>query len=425
MCRGGIIPTLLLILLVGESTDVLAHARLKIDGLVKPRSTNPGLKTGPCGNVARTTTPTVLTPGQTIDIEWEETIDHPGSFKFSFSPANDQGFDTNLIKEVVDTQNTAPLPHFYKTTLTLPNISCTACTLQLIQVMTDSNPASFYYSCADIQLVAADFAPPANAANVAAVVSDGRAVLSWTNPTADFGQIIVMQSASPSTAVLANGTSYAVGTTLGNSTVVYAGTANTTTITNLTNGQMYYFKVFTQSPRLFYASGVEVAALPSAVNAAANVTLQARQAGRSETQISTTSGAVTVTAEVVDQNLNDTHQFDWSDSAASLIDFDTDPATFSFDPARVAPGSYRLVVHVTDSGAPPATTTQQLQLTLAAPAASAPTTGTTPAKTTARASGGGIVAPASTCILLIFALVSHKRGKLNQSTLCGRTRGTY
>lgn len=418
MRRSGIVTALSLVLLVGATTDVLAHARLKIDGLVKPRSVNAGIKTGPCGNVARTSTPTVLAPGQTIDIEWEETVDHPGSFKFSFSPANDQGFDTNLLKEVVDTQNTAPIPHFYKTTLTLPNVSCTACTLQLIQVMTDTNPASFYYSCADIQLVAADFAPPANATDLAAAVSDGRTVLTWTNPTVDFGQAIVLQSSSPSSATLVNGTSYVVGTPLGNSTVVYAGTANTATITNLTNGQMYYFKVFTVSPRLFYASGIEVSVLPAAVNAAASVSLQARQAGRAGTQFSTTGGAVTVTAKVVDQNSNDTHQFDWSDSAATLIDFDTDPATFSFDPSRAAPGSYRLVVQVTDTGTPPATTIQELQLTLAAPAASAPTTGTTPAKTAARASGGGGSVPhAAMAILFVLALISRKRGKLGHTAI--------
>lgn len=136
---------------------VFAHARLKTTGTLVPRSTNPGIKIGPCGGIARTATPAVFAPGATITVNWEETIDHPGRYEFYFSAANDAGF--TLLKTVPDTA-TGALPHQFTTTLTLPNVSCTDCTLQMIQVMTE-NPAnpSYYYSCADIQTMAVTGTP--------------------------------------------------------------------------------------------------------------------------------------------------------------------------------------------------------------------------------------------------------------------------
>ena len=143
------------------SGTAFGHARFKLDGLFKPRTNDPGLKTAPCGGAARTNTPVSLTPGQQVTVEWEETVDHPGFFRLSFSPANDLGFESNVIADnIVDTQNDGKTPHFYSKQITLPNQTCTACTLQLIQVMTE-NPAAptNYYSCSDMQLLAAA-APP-------------------------------------------------------------------------------------------------------------------------------------------------------------------------------------------------------------------------------------------------------------------------
>jgi hypothetical protein len=135
------------------SMKVFSHARIKSDALTPPRNNNPGLKTGPCGGIARTNTPKVLSGGDTIELKWEETIQHPGRYEFSISLANDQSFIQLLI--VPDVQdNTNDLPHQYSALLTVPNINCTDCTLQMIQVMTE-NPANprNYYSCADIQIV--------------------------------------------------------------------------------------------------------------------------------------------------------------------------------------------------------------------------------------------------------------------------------
>lgn len=152
--------TLMLMLLLSPFAH--GHANLKVNGSIPPRNAATGLKTPPCGGVARTATPKVITAGQTMTVEWQETINHPGRYEFYFSPAGDANFQ--LLKTVEDVQNNAVVGtnyHQYSTTVTFPNTTCENCTFQLIQVMTE-NPAapSLYYSCADIKIQAASTTPP-------------------------------------------------------------------------------------------------------------------------------------------------------------------------------------------------------------------------------------------------------------------------
>lgn len=154
-------------LILAPIESAFAHARIMPASTLPPRSTNAGLKSGPCGGVARTNAPTVLQAGATITVNWEETINHPGRYEWSFSESGDANFqimkngqDQDAI--IADTQNGGgDLPHRYTTTLKVPNVNCTACTIRMIQVMTENpvNP-SLYYSCADVQITGAT-APPA------------------------------------------------------------------------------------------------------------------------------------------------------------------------------------------------------------------------------------------------------------------------
>ena len=80
------------------------HARLMSP---TPRNNNAGIKTGPCGGIARSATPMVVTGGQTLTVLWEETINHPGKFIFSLSLANDQGFQNNVLATVLDRASSA------------------------------------------------------------------------------------------------------------------------------------------------------------------------------------------------------------------------------------------------------------------------------------------------------------------------------
>jgi hypothetical protein len=113
-----------------------------------PRSTLTQ-KMGPCG-VVRTTRPTVLVAGQQLLVKWNETFAHPGYYRISFSAANDTNW-VILKDDILNPSGTQPGSF----TVTLPSEPCTACTLQLIQVMTESSPPTNYYSCADLVLNAA------------------------------------------------------------------------------------------------------------------------------------------------------------------------------------------------------------------------------------------------------------------------------
>ncbi len=139
-----------------------AHARLKSDGNLPPRDNNPGLKTAPCGGVLATSDLSYFVRGSQITVQWEETIQHPGRYEFNIS------FDGEVtwqnLGTIVDTQDDpGTLPHQYEATFTLPDQTCTQCTIQMIQVMTEDpqNPRN-YYSCADVSIVnsAADLPAP-------------------------------------------------------------------------------------------------------------------------------------------------------------------------------------------------------------------------------------------------------------------------
>ena len=112
-------------------------------------------KTGPCDGEPRTATPAVLTAGQMLEVEWTETTDHPGYYRLLFSLAGDAGFSV-LLDGIAD-RPIAPsdTANLYSATVELPATPCTDCTLQLIQVMTDKPSAPYYFSCADVRLVAA------------------------------------------------------------------------------------------------------------------------------------------------------------------------------------------------------------------------------------------------------------------------------
>lgn len=106
-----------------------------------------------------------LEPGATLVLEWEETIDHPGHYRIAFDPDGDagfvdpQGFDDLYTNDLVlyDGIEDHAGREGYAFEVTLPDVSCETCTLQLIQVMTDKPPwgdgDDLYYNCVDLRLV--------------------------------------------------------------------------------------------------------------------------------------------------------------------------------------------------------------------------------------------------------------------------------
>ncbi|MCC6554101.1 MAG: lytic polysaccharide monooxygenase [Polyangiaceae bacterium] len=129
------------------------------------------LKVGPCGvaNDSRGDNITYLEPGAAITVTWDETIDHPGHYRIMFAEDGSDfpvpaAFDdsctpgdvTNGVHCLADPIEDLPNGPSYTHDVTLPDIECQNCTLQLIQMMTDKAPYGdgndIYYSCADLVL---------------------------------------------------------------------------------------------------------------------------------------------------------------------------------------------------------------------------------------------------------------------------------
>ncbi len=126
-------------------------------------------KSEPCGRAggARSGNVNVFEPGETITIEFTETIDHPSHYRVSFDSDGDDDFcypasmddfftcDTVVLDNIADAPAAAQTIEF-----TFPDIECENCTLQVVQVMYDKasiwGDNDLYFNCADIALRAAD-----------------------------------------------------------------------------------------------------------------------------------------------------------------------------------------------------------------------------------------------------------------------------
>ena len=144
-----------------SSGSALAHIQLDF-----PLARWEDQKAGPCGRAqgARTDRVSRFKPGATVLVRWRETIDHPGHYRIAFDEDGDDSFpipagydDTSggptvLVDGIPDRSGAGE----YTQEITLPNVTCDNCTLQLIQMMTDKAPYGdgndIYFQCADLEL---------------------------------------------------------------------------------------------------------------------------------------------------------------------------------------------------------------------------------------------------------------------------------
>lgn len=166
-----------------------AHISIDLGGTHKSRYSDAGLKGSPCGMAggARGTNIYTYKPGATITVSLVETVPHPGYFRIAFDNDGDDGFVTpsgtdgamgacagdpkcgpgkadycnnaSVLLDNLDAHAAGGLNTKRTFSVTLPNVECTNCTLQIIQVMNDLNihgapyPADdIYYQCIDLVL---------------------------------------------------------------------------------------------------------------------------------------------------------------------------------------------------------------------------------------------------------------------------------
>jgi hypothetical protein len=142
--------------------------------------------------------PTAFQAGETISVEWQETIYHPGYFRIALAANAADLLDPVLADPVACSFDLASVPTgphdnvlldgLYKRTgllgangsfkqdVTLPTEPCDNCMLQVIQVMQDHGGSScVYHHCAAIQILAAGATAGTGAAGTDAAGTGGAA----------------------------------------------------------------------------------------------------------------------------------------------------------------------------------------------------------------------------------------------------------
>jgi len=167
----------------------LAAAHVRISSPT-PRSSDQ-LKERHCGLTAGTRANVqTMRPGAPLHLVWDEYVVHPGWFRISFQQNGDifeippasngpsstgaSNYPTENLTGMTDptTGSLIIADRIAHGTLsmdiTLPNVECTNCTLQLIQMMTDgasytiaANSSNIYFACVDLVLSATAVIPDA------------------------------------------------------------------------------------------------------------------------------------------------------------------------------------------------------------------------------------------------------------------------
>lgn len=172
-------PRLVVFALLLSSSSAFAHIEMEFP---TPRFNNGQNKWCPCGvgddvsrnndgcelessDTDRGSTSNTFQAGETIRVRWRETIGHAGRFRLAFDPDGaDQGdFNDNILIDLSDpagNTGNAGEGNLWVADITLPDVTCDQCTLQLIQVMNNntvtevSDPSGFanYFQCANLVL---------------------------------------------------------------------------------------------------------------------------------------------------------------------------------------------------------------------------------------------------------------------------------
>jgi uncharacterized protein (TIGR03382 family) len=143
-------------------------------------------KDAPCGGENAgipTGAVTTYRAGSTIEVEWQETVGHPGHFRIALARDRDDLLDPSVVTSNGDGMTGVSLsaeisdppvypvlmdglfprgvalrpmgdPHVVS--VRLPDMTCERCTLQVLQFMANHIPDFFYHHCADVQIVGAD-----------------------------------------------------------------------------------------------------------------------------------------------------------------------------------------------------------------------------------------------------------------------------
>ncbi len=156
-------------------TNAFAHIKMTYppEALVVNDMTGDPQKGGPCSTGTASGRVTTFTAGEKVKVTWKDAMFfHPGHFRISIAENRSKLVTptpvvTNNDCKSVEVQAAPKLPVVadglyaghttagtYEQEITIPDMPCDKCTLQLTQFMLQHAPDCFYYHCADIKIVA-------------------------------------------------------------------------------------------------------------------------------------------------------------------------------------------------------------------------------------------------------------------------------
>jgi MYXO-CTERM domain-containing protein len=160
--------------LLAGASPALAHFNLMYPpSATTQNATGDPQKTPPCGGSAKTNVVTKVRAGDVITLKWSETVPHDGHFRISITDGAPSVFKDPVVTgancgaAAIEASPTMPTLmdgiHVHKGTatkmweqqITIPNMSCAKCTLQVLQFMANHGTPCFYYHCAELEITAA------------------------------------------------------------------------------------------------------------------------------------------------------------------------------------------------------------------------------------------------------------------------------
>lgn len=99
-----------------------------------------------------------------------------------------------------------------------------------------------------------DNASPAAPTLFTGTAGNNQVALSWTNPGADFSQVVILRKTATIADIPVEGATYVANNTIGTSTVIYAGPLAAYTDLTAVNGTGYYYKIFAKDAYGNYSS---------------------------------------------------------------------------------------------------------------------------------------------------------------------------
>jgi hypothetical protein len=152
-------------------------------------ATDGGKGAPPCGPTSASNVVTAAQGGHPISISLNETVLHPGHYRaalsinsrselppdpmvvvdsggYSISAAIESPAQFPVLADDLFDHISGTIPIPFQTTLTLPNVTCDKCTLQIIEFMAQHGPnpggGYYYHHCADLKITADPALPPAD-----------------------------------------------------------------------------------------------------------------------------------------------------------------------------------------------------------------------------------------------------------------------